>query len=42
MFTLFKRGLVTTQEISIAGVPQIGKFANEVHEISKLGGTGLM
>jgi hypothetical protein len=32
-------GLVTTQDISIGGVPQIGKSTNGVQKTSKLGGT---
>jgi len=39
VFTLFNCGLVTTQDISIMGVPQIGESANGVRETSKLGGT---
>jgi hypothetical protein len=32
VFTLFNCGLVTPQDISIVGVPQIGKFASEIRE----------
>jgi len=39
VFTLFNCGLVTTQDISIMGVPQIGESTNGVQETSKLGGT---
>jgi hypothetical protein len=39
VFIGFNCGFVTTQDISIAGVPQIGKFANGIRETSKLGGT---
>jgi len=42
VFTLFNCGLVTTQDISIGGVSQIGKFASEVRETSKFGGTKLI
>jgi hypothetical protein len=35
-------GLVTTQDILIATVPQIGKSTNGVRETSKLGGTRLL
>jgi len=42
VFTLFNCELVTTQDISIAGVQQIGESTNGVRETSKLGGTGLM
>jgi hypothetical protein len=42
MFIRFNRGLVETHNISIVGVPQIGEFASEVRETSKLGGTGLI
>jgi hypothetical protein len=38
----FNCGLVPSQDISIVGVPQIGEFASEAHEASKLGGIGLM
>jgi hypothetical protein len=38
MFTRFNRGLVKTHDISIVEVPQIGEFASEVRETSKLGG----
>jgi hypothetical protein len=38
VFTLFNCGLVTTQNILIIWVPQIGEFANGVRETSKLGG----
>jgi hypothetical protein len=38
MFTRFNCGLVTTQEISVMGVFQIGEFASKVRETSKLGG----
>jgi Leucine-rich repeat (LRR) protein len=34
--------VVTTQDISIAKVPQIGESANGVRETSKLGGTRLI
>jgi hypothetical protein len=42
VFTLFNCGLVTTQDISIVGVPQIGEFASGVRKTSKLGGTELI
>jgi hypothetical protein len=42
VFTLFNYALVTTQNISIIQVPQIGEFANGVQETSKLGGTRLI
>jgi len=42
VFTLFNYALITTQDILIVGMPQIGKFANEVRETSKLGGIGLI
>jgi len=42
VFTLFNCAFVTTQNISIAFLPQIGEFANGVWEISKLGGTELI
>jgi hypothetical protein len=42
VFTLFNCGLVTTQDISIAKVPQIGEFANGVWETSKLVGIGFI
>jgi hypothetical protein len=42
VFTWFYCGLVTTQNISIVGVPQIGKFASGVRETSKLGGIRLI
>jgi hypothetical protein len=39
VFTSFNYGLVTTQDISIVQLPQIGKFASGIWETSKLGGT---
>jgi hypothetical protein len=42
VFTLFNCGLVTTQDILITRVPQIGEFVDGVWEISKLGGIGLI
>jgi hypothetical protein len=42
VFTLFNFTVVTTQDISIARVPQIREFANGVRETSKLGGTELI
>ncbi len=39
MFTLFNCGLVTTQDISIAGLREIREFASGVRKTSKLGGT---
>jgi hypothetical protein len=42
VFTLFNCELVTTQDISIDEVPQIGIFASGVRETSKLGGTLLI
>jgi len=42
VFTQFNYGLVTTQDISIIWVPQIGKSTSGVQEISKLGGTELI
>jgi hypothetical protein len=41
-FTLFNCGFVTTQDISINWVPQIGEFASGVRETSKLVGTELI
>jgi hypothetical protein len=42
VFTLFNYGLVTTQDIYIVGVQEIGEFASGVRETSKFGGTGLI
>jgi len=42
VFTLFNCGFVTTQDISIAAMPQIGEFANGVQETSMLDGIGLI
>jgi hypothetical protein len=42
VFTCFNCELITTQDISITGVPQIEKFANRLRETSKLGGTRLI
>jgi hypothetical protein len=42
VFTLFNCGLVKTQDISIVGVAQIGEFASEARETSKLIGIGLI
>jgi hypothetical protein len=39
VFTLFNCELVTTQDISIIGVPHIEEFANGDWKTSKLGGT---
>jgi hypothetical protein len=38
---LFNCGLVTTQDISISYVAQMGKSTNGIRETSKLGGTEL-
>ncbi len=38
VFTQFNCAFVTTQDISIIQMPQIGKFASKVQETSKLGG----
>jgi hypothetical protein len=37
VFTWFNCAFVTTQHISIVGLPQIGEIANGVWETSKLG-----
>jgi hypothetical protein len=42
VFTWFNFELVTTQDISIGGVRQIGESTNGVQEISNLGGTKLI
>jgi hypothetical protein len=42
VFNGFNCELVTTQDILIVQVPQIGGFANGVQKTSKLGGTGLI
>jgi hypothetical protein len=42
VYTCFNYGLVTTQDILIALVQQIRKFAIGVWETSKLGGIGLI
>ncbi len=42
VFTSFNCGLVTTQDISIVGVLQIGESATQLWETSKLGGTRLI
>jgi hypothetical protein len=42
VFTLFNCGVVTSQDISIVGVPQIRESTSGVRETSKLGGTRLI
>jgi len=42
VFTRFNCALVTTQDISIVGLPQIEEIASEVRETSKLGETQLI
>ncbi len=42
VLTLFNCELVTTQDISIVEVLQIGESATQVRETSKLGGTGFI
>ncbi len=42
MFSWFNCELVTTEDISIAGVCQIKESINGVRETSKLGGTGFI
>jgi hypothetical protein len=39
VFTLFNCGFLTTQDVSIISVPQIGKSPSGGRETSKLGGT---
>ncbi len=42
VFTWFYYGLVTIQNISVTGVPQIGEFTNGIRETSKLRGIGFI